>query len=395
MTTPAPSRRAAPAPNSVARDNRARDNESPVIAVAGAASSGADRLLHYLENALPDCWFVTFDGRSLLRPAPRVSAYRLEISREADSSLLTSLRWTQDTAHPEYGGVISIADVPDVISDRAWDEVMVSHRITAADVADVMSMQGVDSLIYMGSHYDGPEAEQFLRATPYWMQAAQNARVRRFVYLSDYRVYGVRPDNPVPLTEQTPTRPLPAHRELLEAEPGTEDRAGAGDAGMSVATLRTAMVVGPGGSSPVARELLLPAIGSGKGAGKGGDRGKGQDREARLQFLHEYDLARAIVAAIEHNVDGVYNLAGGGLVALSDVMGFARTTQKGGRHAALQKEAGRARRSGGNIARHTMIASVAKFRQAARFRFRYSSEQAARAYCHSVLLEPDDPNRYA
>ena len=395
MTTPSPSRRAAPALNIRARDNGARDNEARVIAVAGAASSGADRLLHYLENALPDCWFVTFDGRSLLRPAPRVSAYRLEISREADSSLLTSLRWTQDTAHPEYGGVISIADVPEVISDRAWDEVMVSHRITAADVADVMSMQGVDSLIYMGSHYDGPEAEQFLRATPYWMQAAQNARVRRFVYLSDYRVYGVRPDNPVPLTEQTTTRPLAAHRELLEAEPGTEDRAGAGDAGMSVATLRTAMVVGPGGSSPVARELLLPAIGSGKGAGKGADRGKDQDREARLQFLHEYDLARAIVAAIEHNVDGVYNLAGGGLVALSDVMGFARTTQKGGRHAALQKEAGRARRSGGNIARHTMIASVAKFRQAARFRFRYSSEQAARAYCHSVLLEPDDPNRYA
>ena len=393
MTTPSPARRDAPAPNSRARDNGSRDNEARVIAVAGAASSGADRLLHYLENALPDCWFVTFDGRSLLRPAPRVSAYRLEISREADSSLLTSLRWAQDTAHPEYGGVISIADVPDVISDRAWDEVMVSHRITAADVADVMSMQGVDSLIYMGSHYDGPEAEQFLRATPYWMQAAQNAGVRRFVYLSDYRVYGVRPDNPVPLTEQTPTRPLPAHRELLEAEPGTEDRAG--DVGMSVATLRTAMVVGPGGSSPVARELLLPAIGSGKGAGKGGDRGKDQDREARLQFLHEYDLARAIVAAIEHNVDGVYNLAGGGLVALSDVMGFARTTQKGGRHAALQKEAGRARRSGGNIARHTMIASVAKFRQAARFRFRYSSEQAARAYCHSVLLEPDDPNRYA
>ena len=393
MTTPSPARRAASAPNSRARDNGARDNEARVIAVAGAASSGADRLLHYLENALPDCWFVTFDGRSLLRPAPRVSAYRLEISREADSSLLTSLRWTQDTAHPEYGGVISIADVPDVISDRAWDEVMVSHRITAADVADVMSMQGVDSLIYMGSHYDGPEAEQFLRATPYWMQAAQNAGVRRFVHLSDYRVYGVRPDNPVPLTEQTPTRPLAAHRELLEAEPGTEDRAAAGDAGMSVATLRTAMVVGPGGSSPVARELLLPAIGSGKGGDR--DRGKGQDREARLQFLHEYDLARAIVAAIEHNVDGVYNLAGGGLVALSDVMGFARTTQKGGRHAALQKEAGRARRSGGNIARHTMIASVAKFRQAARFRFRYSSEQAARAYCHSVLLEPDDPNRYA
>ena len=391
MTTPSPSRRAAPAPNSGARGNGARDNESPVIAVVGAASSGADRLLHYLENALPDCWFVTFDGRSLLRPAPRVSAYRLEISRDADSSLLTSLRWAQDTAHPEYGGVISIADVPEVISDRAWDEVSVSHRITAADVSDVMSMQGVDSLIYMGSHYDGPEAEQFLRATPYWVRAAQNARVRRFVYLSDYRVYGVRPDNPVPLTEQTPTRPLAAHRELLEAEPGTEDRAGAGDAGMSVATLRTAMVVGPGGSSPVARELLLPAIGS----GKGGDSGKGQDREARLQFLHEYDLARAIVAAIEHNVDGVYNLAGGGLVALSDVMGFARTTQKGGRHAALQKETGRARRSGGNIARHTMIASVAKFRQAARFRFRYSSEQAARAYCHSVLLEPDDPNRYA
>ena len=45
-------------------------------------------------------------------------------------------------------------------------------------------------------------------------------------------------------------------------------------------------------------------------------------------------------------------------------------------------------RARGGTGKHPLIVSDTKFRQAAGFQARYSSEQAARAYCHSYLSEP-------
>lgn len=345
---------------------------APVIAVVGAASAVAARLLMQLQTALPHCWLVAFSGRPLRWPMPRVSAYRLDLEVNRPSAVITA------------------DELPDVLQERAWDEATVSRRILPADVPDVLQMEAVDTLIHLGSHYDGPHPENFLNAAAYWMRCAHSAGVRSAIYLSDYRVYGIHPGNPVPLTERTRPAPLPSHRILRDAEPDTDEY----DA-LPIAVLRTAMVVGPGGSSPAAQEFFSGGVIPGA-----------KKRGAPLQFLHEYDLGRAVAAAVSAPLRGVYNLAGGTTVTLAELADYARPPAGTGRRRDTRRNARRDarqplhprtaayRRAAGDPARHPTLMSATKFGQAAGFRCRYSSAQAALAYCHSVLLEPDDPDRY-
>ena len=327
------------------------------IAVVGAASHFAARLLHHLEWAFPNCRLVTFAERPLRWPVEQVTSYRLRRNR--------------------VPGTLSISDIPEVLQHRAWDVAAESRRITISDIDDFLQVEAVDSLIHLGSHYDGPDPEQFLIDTRRWTQAARNAGVRQFVYLSDYRVYGVRPGNPIPLTELTATNPLPAHQILRDAEPDID---APGD--LAVALLRTAMTVGPNGCNPAAHEFLQPRLFRDKNRSS-----------LPLQFLHEYDLARALETVVTQQLAGLYNLAGNGSVSLRDVITLGQPRQRRSKRRdkplAQQPENPNSRRPAGGAAKCPMILSATKFKQAGRFAFRYSSGQAIRAYCHSVLLEPD------
>ena len=341
----------------------------PVIAVVGAASAVAARLLQHLQTALPHCWMVAFSGRPLRWPMRRVSAYRLDLEVNRPSAVITT------------------DEIPDVLLERAWDEATVSRRILPADVPDVLQMESVDTLIHLGSHYDGAHPENFLNATAYWMRCARIAGVSRAIYLSDYRVYGIHPGNPIPLTERSQPAPLPPHRILRDAEPDTDEY----DA-LPIAILRTAMVVGPGGSSPAAQEFFSAGVSL-----------EAKKRRAPLQFLHEHDLGRAVAAAVAAPLRGVYNLTGSTTVTLAELADYARPPAGTGRRKDARRKDARQplhprtaayRRAAGDPASHPTLMSATKFGQAARFRCRYSSAQAALAYCHSVLLEPDDPDRY-
>ena len=341
--------------------NGATSTGSGVIAVVGASSSfGAQMLLH-LEAARPDCWLVSIADRPLRWPVERVSSYRLAQNR-------VEQRFT-------------LADIPDVMQSKAWDLFSERHELTMAEMPDVLQLEHVDALIHVGSHYDGPDAEGFIGRTPRWVDAARIAGVGQFVYLSDVRAYGIGPNNPVPVTENSNLNPASGHRYLVAAEPelpppdgppvpphpGVDDP----DA-MRIAILRTAMSVGPRASSPAVDELLLPAITSGR------------KREFPLQFLHQHDLARAVESTITHHLNGVFNVAGDGVVSSRDVWDMCEN-----RRVVTQVGARAFRRSAGaQLARWPLIISSAKFKQKAAFKFKYSSARAARVFCHSVLLEP-------
>ncbi len=331
-----------------------------VIGVVGAASSFGAQLLLHLERERPDCWLVAIAERPLRWPVERISTYRLAQNR--------------------VGGILTMSDIPDFMQQKAWDMFLEGHELTVADMPDVLQLEGVDSLIHVGSYYDGPNPEQFCADANLWLRAARIAGVRQFVYLSDVRVYGVNADTPVPITEQTATNPSRQHSYLAEAEPilpaGAGDESPAptpgDDDGMKVAVLRTAMSVSTNHASPAADELLLPAVTANR------------KRSFPLQFLHQHDLARAIEQAIKHRLDGVFNVAGDGVVDSVDILEWCR-------NAGLPRLAGANRlrnSSGKQLSKHPLIMSSAKFKQSAGFRFKYSSARAIRAYCHSVLLEP-------
>lgn len=328
------------------------------VAVVGAASQCGAQLLRHLESALPDCRLVAFDVRPLRWPLLRASAYRLHRDSAAET--------------------LPASDLPEPLQHRTLDLVAQSHRITLTDINDCLHREAVDALIYMGSHYDGPDTAQFLSDTPRWLDAARTAGVRRFVYLSDYRVYGVRPGQPIPITERSETGPLPGHRILRDGEPEPEpDPTEA--AAMAVTVLRTAMTVGPNGSNPAAQEFL-PLRSP-----------PGRNRSLQLQFLHEYDLARAVTEVIARQLNGTYHLTGDGSISLAEVAALCSPhpgKSKGRRHPP-PPETRKMRRQIGDAAQHPMIISATKFKQEARFRFQYSARQAIRAYTHSILLEPD------
>lgn len=326
------------------------------VAVVGAASHCGAHLLRHLESALPDCRFVAIDVRPLRWPLRRASAYRLHRNSAA--------------------ATLPVSDLPEPSQRRTWDIVAQSQRITLADINDCLHSETVDSLIYMGSHYEGPDTEQFLSDTPSWLDAARMAGVRRFVYLSDYRVYGVRRGQPIPITERSETGPLPGHRILRDGEPAPDPTEAAA---MAVTVLRTAMTVGPNGSNPAAQEFL-PLRSS-----------PGRNRSLQLQFLHEYDLARAVTEVIARRLDGTYHLTGDGSISLAEVAAlcYPHPGRSKGRRNPQQPATRGARQKTGDAAQHPMILSATKFKQEAGFRFQYSTRQAIRAYTHSILLEPD------
>ena len=318
-------------------------------------------MLLHLEAERPDYWLVAIADRPMRWPVKGVSSYRLAQNR--------------------VGGTFTLADIPDVMQSKAWNLFSERHELTMAEMPDVLQLENVDSIIHVGSHYDGPDREAFIERTFRWVDAARIAGVRQFVFLSDIRAYGIGRSNPIPVTERSDAGPVQQHQYLVAAEPplpppdgppvpptpGVEDA----DA-MRVAVLRTAMTVGPGSSSPVVDELFHPALTASR------------KREFPLQFLHQHDLARAVEATINRQLNGIYNIVGDGIVSSKEVLSMCEDSP------AMQK--GRARRSrrsiGSELPKYPLIISTSKFKQQAGFRFKYSSAHAAKVFCHTVLLEP-------
>ena len=120
------------------------------------------------------------------------------------------------------------------------------------------------------------------------------------VVLSTAMVYGARPDTPVPLTEAAPVQPVPgarypAARVALEraVEDWRRDRPGT-----TVAVLRPSVCVAPS----AAPHWLERSVWHARSL-----RQVGRDRPA--QFLHLFDLARAVDLARRLRLDGEFNVA--------------------------------------------------------------------------------------
>ncbi len=331
------------------------------MAVVGASSGFGARMLLHLEAERPDYWLVAIADRPMRWPVERVSSYRFAQNRA--------------------GGTFALADLPHLMRSQAWDLFSERRELTITEMTNVLQLENVDSIVHVGSHYDGPDPEAFLERTSRWIDAARIAGVRQVVYLSDIRAYGIGKSNPIPVTERSRANPAPQHRYLVTAEPalpppdgppippvpGVEDANA-----MRIAILRTAMSVGSGSSSPVVDELFYPAISAGR------------KREFPIQFLHQHDLARAVEATINRRLSGIFNIVGDGAISSKEILGMCEDTL-----ASRSGLAGRLRRSAGaELAKHPLIVGANKFKQQAQFKFKYSSVRAARVFCHTVLMEP-------
>ena len=136
--------------------------------------------------------------------------------------------------------------------------------------------------------------------------------VRKVVFKSSTHFYGCERDDPA-FFEETMRRPhpprTPIERDIVEAEASLSEFADK-NRGKTVTVLRFANVLGPDVRTSHINLFSLPAVPMILGF------------DPRYQFVHEDDVVHALEHAVKHDVAGVYNVAGDGVLALSEVAGL-------------------------------------------------------------------------
>lgn len=230
-----------------------------------------------------------------------------------------------------------VADVDEILgmARRPFDPAEHGWSKTTYLQGDILDRDAVDALvgradvvvhlafIIMGSRQESARVN--LAGTRNVFEATVAAdRPQRLVYTSSVAAYGYHSDNPVPITESVPPRGSPEHyysQQKAACEAALTDITD--DTALEVYVLRPCIVAGPKAPAladampwthlpgPVKRAsqalpLLKPPI---------------PDAGIPLQLVHHDDVASAIaLAATTSAPAGAYNIAGDGVVSVSDVV---------------------------------------------------------------------------
>lgn len=187
-------------------------------------------------------------------------------------------------------------------------------------LADRLQAEGADALVHLAFVMQPLHDRRRMRAvnvegTRAVLEAAARAGLSQVVFVSSVAVYGAHPNNPIPLTEESPLRPNPDYsyaQDKAAADRLAQEWA-AHHPDVAVTILRPAIVLGPHVDNFFSRYLtrwpLLLAV-------RGGD--------GPMQFVHEDDLVACIVACLRRRARGAYNLAGEGSLGWREMLRWAR-----------------------------------------------------------------------
>jgi UDP-glucose 4-epimerase len=138
------------------------------------------------------------------------------------------------------------------------------------------------------------------------LSACQRTRsVRKLVVRSTAEVYGASASSPAVFTEQD--APEHGHADLVEVE-GYARGFARRRPDVTVTVIRLADVVGPGVDSALTRYFSLPVVPTVLGF------------DARVQLLHVSDALAVLRRAITHDLPGVFNAGGDGVLTLSQAV---------------------------------------------------------------------------
>jgi UDP-glucose 4-epimerase len=228
---------------------------------------------------------------------------------------------------PAVDKIIGMARRPFDPSPHGWTK-------TVYKQGDILDRDAVDELvgqadvvihlafIIMGSREESERVN--LQGTRNVFEATVAAqRPRRLVYTSSVAAYGYHSDNPVPLTEDVPPRGSPEHyyseqKAALEAVLADVTEGSS----LEVFVLRPSIVAGP--EAPALADAMpwnkLPAPLRAVTKAVPMLKPVVPDPGIPLQLVHHDDVASAIaLAATSPAPPGVYNIAGDGVVTVSEV----------------------------------------------------------------------------
>lgn len=195
----------------------------------------------------------------------------------------------------------------------------VTWRLTDLTSPQVVEALGdVDAVVHLADGADLASAlveqpaarrARLVREVQTLSTAAAAAGVEHLVVITSAMVYGARPDNPVPLPEDSPLRAgdtegivadLVAVEELL-------DTARTVHLGLRVTSVRPAALVGEGVDTIITRHFEAPRLLTLR------------DRTPHWQFCHVEDLATAVVTVLHERLGDVVAVAAWGSLSQAEV----------------------------------------------------------------------------
>jgi nucleoside-diphosphate-sugar epimerase len=242
------------------------------------------------------------------------------------------------------------------------------------------AMKGCQALVHLGFSEDVRDPTEMrdvnVGGTRLVFEAALTAGVRRIVHGSSTTVYGAHPDNDFPLTEDSlarPVRDFPTSAQRGESEGIVRAFAQAHD-DVRVAILRSGLTMGPTVEGFVARIIESPYM-----LGVAG-------YDPPFQVVHEGDVARAVVHALDNDLVGVYNVCPDDWMDLSSAATAIGRRLVTGDHASIHRQAERMWRLHLSelpathlpFLMYPWVASNAKLR-ATGFNFEYATHDTLRA----------------
>ena len=220
------------------------------------------------------------------------------------------------SADPAVERVIGV----DVVPPRAdlGDVRFIRADIRNPVIAKVIAGEDVDTVVHMsviatpGSAGGRTSMKELnVIGTMQLLAACQKSPgLRRLVVRSSTAVYGSSPRDPAMFSEDMEPKRSPTSgfaKDVVEVE-GYVRGFARRRPDVEVTMLRAANTIGPTVSSPMAQYFRLPVVPTVLGF------------DARLQFLHEQDLLDALLLATTNGVRGTFNVAGDGIVMLSQAL---------------------------------------------------------------------------
>jgi UDP-glucose 4-epimerase len=248
--------------------------DSKRILITGISHYWGGRLAHALE-AFPEIETVI----GVDHEAPQVELERTEYVKVG-------------AQHALLRRVVEAAEIDTVVDTR----LVVDSAVMPSSRAHERNVMGTMNILAACSGSDSP--------------------VKKVVFKSSTHFYGCHQDDPA-FFDETMGRPHPPRtgieRDIVEAEASVDEFAER-HPDKAVTILRFANVLGPSVKTSHIKLFSLPVVPMILGF------------DPRYQFVHEDDVGHALEHAVKHRVPGTYNVAGDGVLALSEVAGLLGKT---------------------------------------------------------------------
>jgi len=222
----------------------------------------------------------------------------------------------QLAADPSIERVLGVDTTPPAIENTRVE--FVHTDIRGPRIAKVIDSARVDTVVHAAPRPSvGPRRaaikELNVIGTMRLLSACQRARtVRKLVVKSTAEVYGASASSPAVFTEQDELEK--GHAEAIEVE-GYVRGFARRRPDVALTVIRLADVIGPGVDNALTRYFSLPVVPTVLGF------------DARVQLFHVKDALAVLNRAITHDLPGVYNAGGDGVLMLSQAIRRAGRVQ--------------------------------------------------------------------